>query len=199
MSSLSSQGRIWNPVSTLSPRSLNRALSGFALVLTLESLAASRANLPKPEGGFVVISSWGQSPVNRSDFQELAELHLRHAKALSDAQLYSGAYYMSGYTIECALKACIARRTNQFDFPDKRFASSAWTHDLAELAKVSGMKSDFDAAKQADDVLRANWQAVDGWSETSRYETHLQHEAESLLTAVSDPDHGVLACIKRYW
>jgi HEPN domain-containing protein len=137
--------------------------------------------------------------VNRSDFQELAELHLRHAKALSDAQLYSGAYYMSGYTIECALKACIARRTNQFDFPDKRFASSAWTHDLAELAKVSGMKSDLDAAKQADDVLRANWQAVDGWSETSRYETHLQHEAESLLTAVSDPDHGVLACIKRYW
>ena len=137
--------------------------------------------------------------MNRSDFQELAELHLQHAKALIDARLYSGAYYMCGYAIECALKACIARRTNQFDFPDKRLANSAWTHDLVELAKVSGLKPDFDAAKQGDHLLGDNWQAVDGWSETSRYETHLQHEAEALLTAVSDPAHGVLACIKRFW
>jgi hypothetical protein len=32
--------------------------------------------------------------VNRSDFQALAGLHLQHAKALLDAQLHSGAYYM---------------------------------------------------------------------------------------------------------
>ena len=42
--------------------------------------------------------------MNRSDFQELAELHLQHARALLDAQLYSGAYYMCGYVIECSLK-----------------------------------------------------------------------------------------------
>jgi hypothetical protein len=35
--------------------------------------------------------------MNRS---ELAEGHLRHAKALMDAQLYSGAYYICGYVIE---------------------------------------------------------------------------------------------------
>jgi hypothetical protein len=46
--------------------------------------------------------------VNRSDFQELAELHLQHARALLDAQLYSGAYYMCGYVVECALKAVFA-------------------------------------------------------------------------------------------
>jgi hypothetical protein len=115
--------------------------------------------------------------VNRSDFQELAELHLQHAKALLDAQVYSGAYYIP------------------YDFPDKRVTTSAWTHDLVELARVSGLKPDFDAAKRGDDMLGANWQTVDGWSESSRYENHLQHEAESLFTAVSDPNHGVRACI----
>jgi HEPN domain-containing protein len=137
--------------------------------------------------------------VNRSDFQQLADLHLAHAKAFLNAQLYSGAYYMCGYAVECALKACIARRTNQYDFPDKRFATSAWTHDLAELVGVSGLKPNFDAAKQADDLLRANWQAVDAWRETSRYEMRPQHEAEALLAAISDPDHGVLSCIRRLW
>jgi hypothetical protein len=83
--------------------------------------------------------------------------------------------------------------------PDKRVATSAWTHDLVELSRVSGLKPDFDAAKRGDDMLGANWQTVDGWNESSRYENHPQHEAESLFTAVSDPDHGVLACIKRYW
>jgi len=51
--------------------------------------------------------------MNRGDFQQLAEEHLRHAKALLDAGLYSGAYYMCGYAVECALKACISRKTNQ--------------------------------------------------------------------------------------
>ena|ERR1700733_3413399 len=137
--------------------------------------------------------------MNRSDFQQLAQDHLSHAQALMDAQLYSGAYYICGYAIECALKACIARRTNQFDFPDKRFATSAWTHDLAELVKVSGLKAEFEAAKQADDVLRGKWQTVDYWSEDSRYEPRDQKAAEERLAAVSDPTHGVLACIRRFW
>src|SRR5579862_2473206 len=66
--------------------------------------------------------------VNRTDFQELAEVHLQNAEALLKARLYAGAYYMSGYVIECALKACICRRTKQFDFyprPDE--ARDAWT------------------------------------------------------------------------
>ena len=31
------------------------------------------------------------------------------------------------------------------------------------------------------------------------YEERTQEEAEDLFTAVSDPIHGVLACIKRFW
>ena len=55
------------------------------------------------------------------------------------------------------------------------------------------------AARWADSVLNVNWNSVDDWSEDSCYEPHDRKEAEDLLAAVSDPDHGVLACIKRFW
>ena len=48
---------------------------------------------------------WG---VNRWEFRELATLRLAEAKALLDAGLPDGAYYLAGYAVECGLKACIA-------------------------------------------------------------------------------------------
>jgi HEPN domain-containing protein len=138
--------------------------------------------------------------VNRSDFQELAELHLQHAKALLDAQLYSGAYYMCGYVVECALKACICRKTNQFDFyPRPEEARDAWTHKFTKLIGVSDLDEEFEAARRSDVALDVNWKEVDDWAESSRYEPRGQKKAEELFAAVSDPHHGVLACIKRYW
>jgi HEPN domain-containing protein len=138
--------------------------------------------------------------LNRSDFQELAEGHLRHAKALLDAGLYSGAYYMCGYVVECALKACICKKTNQFDFyPRPEEARDAWTHKFAKLVGVSGLELEFKAARQADIALEVKWREVDDWSESSRYTPRGRKAAEDLWAAVSDPDHGVLACIKRYW
>jgi hypothetical protein len=138
--------------------------------------------------------------VNRSDFQELAELHLQHAKALLDAGLDSGAYYMCGYVVECALKACICKKTNQFDFyPKREEYNKAWTHNFKNLAAVSGLQSEFDLARNADTILNINWKEVEDWSEDSRYEPKGRQAAVDLFAAVSDPDHGVLACIKRYW
>ncbi|WP_367997183.1 HEPN domain-containing protein [Planktothrix pseudagardhii] len=56
--------------------------------------------------------------MNRQDFQDLAETRRKEAKVLLDNHQYSGAYYLSGYVIECALKACIAKKTRKYDFPD---------------------------------------------------------------------------------
>jgi hypothetical protein len=138
--------------------------------------------------------------VNRSDFQQLAELHLEHARALLDVQLYSGAYYMCGYVIECALKACICKQTNQYDFYSyPKEAQQAWSHNFANLIDASGLEEQFEAARQADSALDVKWNEVEDWSESSRYEPRGQGKAEELFAAVSDPNHGVLACIKRFW
>ena len=138
--------------------------------------------------------------MNRNDFQQLAEDHLRHAKALLDAGLYSGAYYICGYAVECSLKACICSGTSQFDFyahPD--IARRAWSHKFANLIDVSGLEEEFKAARLNGSILDVDWKNVEAWSEESRYDKRLQKDVEDLYSAISDPIHGVLACIKRYW
>jgi hypothetical protein len=138
--------------------------------------------------------------LNRSDFQELAELHLLHAKALLDAELYSGAYYICGYVIECALKACICKKTNQFDFyPSPDESRAAWSHDFEKLIKAAGLVREFEAARAGDEDLNVNWDNVVNWSAESRYEQRTQREARALQAAVADPDHGVFSCLKRFW
>jgi hypothetical protein len=138
--------------------------------------------------------------VNRSDFQELVELHLQHTQALLDAKLYSGAYYMCGYVVECALKACICKRTNQFDFfPRPEVVRNAYTHESAPLIRAAGLTEEIATERRNDRQLDVNWKLVVDWSEGDRYELHREHEAVDLYHAVADPDHGVLACIKRYW
>ena len=138
--------------------------------------------------------------MNRGDFQQFAEEHLRNAKALLDAGLYSGAYYMCGYVVECALKACICRRTKQFDFyPKPSIHRLAWSHEIKDLIEASGLKGEFDRARQEDKDLDVNWKSVEGWKADSRYETHSQNDAQRLFDAISNPDHGVLSCIKQNW
>jgi HEPN domain-containing protein len=68
--------------------------------------------------------------MNRADFQQLSELRLREAQALLAAGLPDGAYYLAGYAVECALKACIAKRTREHDFADKKLVNDSHTHDL---------------------------------------------------------------------
>jgi hypothetical protein len=137
--------------------------------------------------------------MDRQDFQALARLRLREARALMKLRLPDGAYYLAGYAVECALKACIAKRTKRHEFPDKKRAESSYSHNLAQLVNEGGLKSAFAEEARADPEFTKNWDLVQLWSEQSRYETHSTEAAESLLRAINDRYHGVLACIKRHW
>jgi HEPN domain-containing protein len=57
--------------------------------------------------------------MNRNDLRRLARIRLKEARMLLEADCSDGSYYLCGYAIECALKACIARNTQRHDFPDK--------------------------------------------------------------------------------
>src|SRR5205807_5441492 len=60
--------------------------------------------------------------MNRADFHKLTEIRMREAKVLLDRKCDEGAYYLAGYAVECALKACIAKKTLAHDFPPKAAA-----------------------------------------------------------------------------
>jgi hypothetical protein len=137
--------------------------------------------------------------VNRREFRELARLRLREAKALLDSRNFSGAYYLCGYVIECGLKACIAKQTKQYEFPDKKRVNDSYTHDLEILVRTAGLDTDLRARIGVDPQFAVNWSLTKDWNEGTRYQKHTRLEAESLYDAVTDAAHGVLQWIQRYW
>jgi HEPN domain-containing protein len=143
--------------------------------------------------------------MNRIDFQQLAELRLREARALFEADFPEGAYYLAGYAVECALKACIAKRTQQHDFPDKKLANDSHTHDLSKLLNLAGLSDDLEKDIAGPTMLEAHWEIVRGWSEQSRYDLHERDDPERnsnasvLIYAVGSEIGGVLRWIKQYW
>ena len=88
--------------------------------------------------------------MDRAGWQQLADDRVADAKALLDPGRWGCAYYVAGYAVECALKACIAKLMKSEEFPDKTFAEKCWTHNLAQLLALAGLKADLDAAMQAD-------------------------------------------------
>jgi HEPN domain-containing protein len=138
--------------------------------------------------------------MNRTDLQQLADLRIKEARILLDGASYSGAYYLAGYAIECALKACIAKRTKENDFPDKDFVNRSWTHDLEKLLILGELKDRLETDKKSNKDLNTFWAIVVNWGESKRYELNVsQDEAKSLCDAISDPANGVLQWLKKFW
>jgi HEPN domain-containing protein len=137
--------------------------------------------------------------VNRAELQRLAKERISDAKVLLGARHWSAAYYLAGYVVECALKACIAKLMKPEEFPDKIFAEKCWTHNLPQLLGLAGLKADLDTATQADPDLADNWDTVKEWTESSRYARTTKAKAENLYEANTDRKHGVLSWLKRRW
>jgi len=137
--------------------------------------------------------------MNRSDFQRLAGLRLNEARALLDAGLPDGAYYLGGYAVECALKACIARRTQEHDFPDKRLVEKSYTHDVERLIEAAGLADSLKGALAQNLGLKLNWETFRQWSEQSRYESNSTQDARDLLNAIEDRAGGLLSWIQLHW
>jgi HEPN domain-containing protein len=137
--------------------------------------------------------------MNRVDFQEIAELRLRESRALLNLGFPEGAYYLAGYAVECALKACIAKRTRVHDFPEKKLVNDSHTHDLSKLLQLAELKVDLETAMQGNPAMKSSWDAIQDGSETSRYDRRNAQEASDLLQAVEDQAGGLLPWIRLRW
>ena len=137
--------------------------------------------------------------LTRTDLQRLAQLRLEDAIFLLQANRSSSAYYLAGYSVELALKACISKLVQPDSIPEKAFINAAYTHKLDSLLSTAGLRPQFDAYIKADPQFAAYWAIVNNWSEDSRYEFWDPISAATLLQAINEPAHGVFQWVKRHW
>jgi HEPN domain-containing protein len=134
---------------------------------------------------------------DQATFQQLAELRLAEAKLLFASGLPSGAYYLAGYAVECALKSIIATGFRANEIPDKFLVNSVYTHNLKELLNLAGLRSRLDEDMSRNPDLKASWTTVSKWSEHARYETSTSDAAATMLEAVGAADKGLLPWLQK--
>jgi hypothetical protein len=133
--------------------------------------------------------------------QQLAADRIHEAAILLDAGCWSGAFYLAGYAVECALKSCIITYINQTGvlFKNKKWAQDCWTHDLAQLLQQAGLDAEWKIAAAVNPTLSGNWMVVKDWNEQARYEQKTESQARRLYDAITDSKDGVLKWIQMHW
>ena len=134
-----------------------------------------------------------------ADLRSLARTRVNEARALLSHSQWSGAYYLAGYAVECALKACITRDFRKYSVPDLQVVRSSYTHNLEDLIKVANLTPQFSLALNTDKVFELNWAVVKDWSETSRYSIWAEAQARDMYRAITQRRHGVLQWTRQYW
>ena len=124
---------------------------------------ASRANLyPLGSNATRVMNSKEASIASRNSWPRPLRCRSYHKM---------GAFYLGGLAIECALKACIAKKTRRYEFPrDRRNVERVYSHDLSELLKLAGFEDELDQHSKNNPNLATNWGVVKSWNVDSRYE-----------------------------
>jgi hypothetical protein len=130
--------------------------------------------------------------ISSGELRKIAKARWLDAAALLKARRYDGAYYLSGYAIELALKARICRTLKWPGFPESaqefKGLQSIKTHDLEMLLRFSGIEG---RIKQKH---LPEWSVVLDWNPEKRYQpighsslqqaTDMLTSAKRLLTAI---------------
>ena len=137
--------------------------------------------------------------LKRTDLRALAQAKIDDAILLFQNGRFSNSYYLSGYTIEIGLKACIAAQVSAETIPDKAFLNNVLKHQFPGLVALAGLATALKEQQDRDSNFAANWAIVAEWSPDSRYEAKDAAIAQQMLSAVTTENSGVLPWIKAYW
>lgn len=117
-------------------------------------------------------------------------------------QQWTGAYYLTGLAIECAIKACLARTVKEYDYPDRKFVNDMYQHDLQNLVQLDAalwlaLQSDM----KNDGAFAANWSTIKDWDDQKRYDIVQEQEARGLYNAAAAAaaGSGVMHWIRGKW
>lgn len=138
--------------------------------------------------------------MHRRELRRLSRLRIREARILLRARAFAGAYYLAGYAVECALKACAARKFRSFDIPDRRIVGDLHTHDLERLLEVAGLRVSLELDGATRPGLRGNWHVVKDWRTALRYNPRITpQEALAMYSACTERACGILSWLRSQW
>lgn len=138
--------------------------------------------------------------LNRDSLRALASDRIEEARILLEHTRWTGAYYLTGLGIECALKSCLAGAVREHDFPDKDFVNAMYVHKLEKLFRLNaGLWGALQTDIATDQKLQVNWSTVKDWDDSKRYNTVDELEARGLYDAATDSRSGVLEWIRGKW
>ena len=123
--------------------------------------------------------------LTRTNLQALALEKRDDARLLFDHGRWSNAYYLYGYAVELALKACVARKFLADTIPDKKLVLQTYTHRIADLIALAELKTEL-VVKRQNEKFTTRWGIVEEWSEEARYAMHEESLARGMLDAVED-------------
>jgi HEPN domain-containing protein len=135
--------------------------------------------------------------------RQMAEERIKDAKALIRGKRWAFAYYVAGYSVECALKSCILAQmihtAKIFDEKPPKFRE----HEAEKLIPLAGLADKLtdrlEESRATGDMFRSNWGAVQAWKPESRYEFKTEADARTLFNAITHKPDGVLRWLKNYW
>lgn len=139
------------------------------------------------------------SEITRADLQKLADEKLSDAQILFNAKSWSNAYYLAGYAVELAIKACIAKSFKADTVPDKDLVIKTYSHEFPKLIGTAGLTAELQKQVQSSQDFGTAWGVVNEWSPDDRYRSSSEQDAKELIEAISDATHGVLVWIKTHW
>jgi len=114
----------------------------------------------------------------RNQLKDLALLRLQEAEYLFEGSFYDGARYLSGYSVELALKARICRLLDVTEYPDTDDLRRVYaSHDLDQLLKLAGLSRKLTLASP---TVFSNWSIIAHWKPERRYDVReLRREPRS--------------------
>lgn len=138
--------------------------------------------------------------MRRIDLRRLSRLRIREARILLRAGASQGAYYLAGYAVECALKACISRQFQRNDIPDRKLVNDVYTHDMDKLLDLAALRPTLRQDAAVHSALQTNWNVAKDWKETVRYNPDITaQEAQDLYSACTARLYGVLTWLRNRW
>ena len=148
---------------------------------------------------------------NPEEIRKIANQRLEEAEILLENNMFNGAFYLAGYSVELYLKAKICEVfniPNLFNFDDDcviykigRIKKLTFTHDLNELILLSGLHYKIINTKKDSAEFSANISFIlEKWDSNVRYRKQgyiKKEQLKQIISFLNDKEKGLLQWINK--